>query len=746
MYRVKLYCSILTAAFLLGGLPLCAQQKLSDTIQLRETTVSAMRERADLQRLQEVDGDKIYSGKKNEVLLLQHANANLVTNNARQIFMKVPGVMVWESDGSGVQIGIAARGLSPNRSWEFNVRQNGYDVTPDVFGYPESYYNPPMEAVDRIELVRGAASLQYGPQFGGLLNYRIKQAPADRKFSFETSNTVGSYGMFSTFNGIGGTAGKFDYYAFINYRLGDGWRKNSAYRIGNGFVHLGYRFSPKWRVTAEGTFLQYKNQQPGGLTDAEFAAGPSSSSRSRNWFSTPWFVGNVALEYTPSARFQASLRVNRVDAERNSVGFVRAITIPDTFNVALGGFNPRQVDRDFYENLGAELRTRTSYKLLGQQHALVAGSRIYGCQTRRSQLGRGTAGNDFDLALDGERFPRDLQFETRNLAFFVENLFRITSRWSVTPGLRVENLWNKASGRINISSGNEQTITPQQRTRLFTLAGIGSEYKVGKSSNFYANWTQAYRPVLYSDLTPSATTDIIDDQLEDAQGYNLDLGFRGRVDGWLNFDLSVFELAYNNRIGTLVRLDAGNQPFNFRTNVGASRTRGVEAYVEADVLRLLAGEQGRHGSLSIFGSLSRMKARYLDFPVIIYSTQTQTLTETNLAGKRVEYAPDYVYRAGITYAKRSFSIAYQHHFTGSVFADAGNTEKPTANAQAGLIPAYDVADLNVQWAFLKHYRVRAGLNNLYDSAYFTRRSGGYPGPGVLPGDGRTWYVSVGAKF
>ena len=738
--------SLLTATFLVSGLPIFAQQNMNDTIQLRETTISALRERADLQRLQEVEGDKIYSGKKNEVLLLQNANANLVTNNARQVFMKVPGVMVWESDGSGVQVGIAARGLSPNRSWEFNVRQNGYDVAPDVFGYPESYYNPPMEAVERIELVRGAASLQYGPQFGGLLNYRIKQAPADRKFSFETSNTLGSNGLFSTFNGIGGTVGKFDYYTFVNYRRGDGWRENSAYRIGNGFVRLGYRFSPTWRVAAEGTFLNYENQQPGGLTEGQFSTDPRQSSRSRNWFSTPWFVGNLALEYIPSARFQASLRVTRVDAERNSVGFVRAITTPDTLNVALGSFNPRQVDRDFYANLGAELRTRTSYQLFGRQHALVAGSRVYTCQTDRSQLGRGTTGTGFDLALTDARFPRDLHFETDNLAFFAENLFRVTPRLSVTPGIRVEHLLNKSSGRINISGGNEQNITPAAQTRLFALAGIGAEYKVGQSSNFYANWTQAYRPVLYSDLTPSATTDIIDGNLTDAQGYNLDLGFLGRVDGWLNFDVSVFELAYNNRIGTLVRLDAANQPFNFRTNVGASRTRGVEAYVEADLLRLLAGEEGHAGSLSIFGSLSRMKARYLDFPVVTYNSQTQTLTETNLAGKRVEYAPDYVYRAGITYAKRSFSIAYQHHFTGSVYADAGNTETPTANAQAGLIPAYDVADLNVQWGFLQHYRVRAGVNNLYDSAYFTRRSGGYPGPGLLPGDGRTWYVSVGAKF
>ena len=102
-------------------------------------------------------------------------NADLSTNNTRQVFAKVPGMSIWENDGSGIQAGVAARGLSPNRSWEFNVRQNGYDISSEVFGYPETYYTPPMEALEKIEVIRGAASLQYGPQFGGLINYQIKK-------------------------------------------------------------------------------------------------------------------------------------------------------------------------------------------------------------------------------------------------------------------------------------------------------------------------------------------------------------------------------------------------------------------------------------------------------------------------------------------------------------------------------------------------------------------------------------------
>ena len=99
-------------------------------------------------RLSDTESNQIYSGKKNEVLSLTNLNVNLTTNQTRQIFARVPGLSLWENDGTGAQVSIALRGLNPNRSWELNTRQNGYDISSDIFGYPEAYYNPAMEAVD----------------------------------------------------------------------------------------------------------------------------------------------------------------------------------------------------------------------------------------------------------------------------------------------------------------------------------------------------------------------------------------------------------------------------------------------------------------------------------------------------------------------------------------------------------------------------------------------------------------------
>jgi Fe(3+) dicitrate transport protein len=47
---------------------------------------------------------------------------------------------------------------------------------------------------------------------------------------------------------------------------------------------------------------------------------------------------------------------------------------------------------------------------------------------------------------------------------------------------------------------------------------------------------------------------------------------------------------------------------------------------------------------------------------------------------------------------------------------------------------------------IKMFEISAGVNNLANTAYFTRRAVGYPGPGIIPSDGLALYLTLGAKF
>lgn len=699
------------------------------------------------ERLPVTQDHSIFSGKKNEIIRLSNINANFTTNNVREIFSRIPGVTVWENEGSGIQINVGVRGLSPNRSWELNTRQNGYDISSDVFGYPEAYYNPPMEAVESIQLVRGGASLQFGPQFGGMLNYVLKRE-TQKKFSFETQNTTGSYGLFSSYNAIGGTVGKFSYYAYNHYRRADGWRENSSYDINNTHAFLGYAFSDRTKLTAEYTRMNYNMQQAGGLTDEQFRANPQQSSRSRNWFGTPWNILSLNLETHFSPKWSSTTRVFGLLGERNSVGFTAA---PNTLDAqdASGNFAPRRVDRDFYRNIGLENRNLVHYTLANREQHLSFGVRLYQAETRRQQEGRGTTGDDFSL-FTSAAFPRDLDFVTKNVALFAENAFRLTNRLTVTPGIRYEHITSLGDGRFATNADGSVVPLPQKTlVRNQILLGVGTEYQLG-TTNIYANISQAFRPVLFSDLTPPAVTDVIDPNLRDADGFNADLGYRGTFRNMVNFDVSLFYLQYNNRIGG-VRQFVNNDPtqgtFLYRTNLGETIHKGIESFVSVSAFRAL-GLTSLKGNLDVFATMSFIDARYSDFAVTTASGTAPniSITTSNLRDNRVENAPRYIHNFGASYSVNGFSATLQHRITGRIFTDANNTVQPSANGITGLLDKYQVTDFAAEYRFWALFNVRAGVNNLFDERYATRRAGGYPGPGILPGEGRTWYVSLGFKL
>jgi Fe(3+) dicitrate transport protein len=703
---------------------------------LSEINVSASRGILGQENLPEVSDFRINAGKKNEVIKIGEINANLAMNNSRQIFGKTPGMSIWENDGSGIQLGVASRGLSPNRSWEFNVRMNGYDITPDPMGYPEAYFTPPMEVVEQIEIIRGASSLQYGPQFGGLMNFVLRKPDKSTRFTAESINTVGSYGLFSSFNYIGGTEGKWNYAAYYQKRRGDGWRENGFFNTDHAHLEVNYAASNRLKLGYEMTYMTTETQQPGGVTDAQFEEDSRQSTRSRNWFNTPWFIPSLSAEYIVSPSTKLNWKAFGTFAERNSVGFMRPINQEDD----LGN---RQVDRDFYTTYGTELRMSTNYELFGQEQTLITGFRYFNGAIDRRQLGTGTAGFGMDFSVQEGDFRRQLDFNNINSAAFAENVFRFNDKFLLTAGLRYENIRSNMEGQLNLTNGVLQTLEPITRTRNFVLLGLGAEYHVTKTTEFYTNFSQAYRPVLISDLTPPATTDVIDPNLQDSRGYNFDFGYRGSIFPYVKFDLGYFQLNYQDRIGTIAQSRQDGSIYQFRTNLGNSISRGFEGYVEFDPVTAIF-ESSRFGYLHLFASLAFIDATYGDFEVT--SVSNGEIVTRNLEGNQVENAPRKINRFGATYNLGKFSMTWQLSDVGEAFSDASNTVEPNATATVGLIPAYQVQDLSASWNVWKQHSIKAGVNNLTNERYFTRRAGGYPGPGIMPADGRTFYLTLGLKF
>jgi len=711
------------------------KKESNDTLHVRslpDVTVVGRNSKSDYQQMPEIVGTNIYAGKKNALIVLDNVQGNVVTNNMRQVLAKVPGIHIWESDPSGIQIGIAARGLSPNRSWEFNVRQNGYDIAADPYGYPEAYYNPQLQAVQRIEIVRGQGSLQYGPQFGGLVNYILRNgSEINKPFEFETQQTVGSNGLFNSYNAIGGKKGKVHYYTFFDHRNGDGWRENSRYFTNAGYGTVTYNFSTKFSLTAEVMRSHIRSQQPGGLTDAQIKQDAQQSFRSRNWFDITWTTPALIANYKINENTRWNTKLFGTIGDRNSVGFLQSITTKDSINPATLSYNNRVVNLDQYRNYGLESRIITDYHFGKMKNTLSGGIRLYTGTTTRQADGKGTTGTGYDVSVTGN-YPRDITFMSSNVAAFAENIFRINDKFLIIPGIRYEWLEGSSSGRNGYTSGGAEIILQNiTRGRSFVLAGIGTEYHITKATEVYANISQAYRPIQFANLQAPPTTDVVDPELKDAKGYNIDLGYRGKVKNFLQFDVSGFYLQYDNRVGTITV--SGTPSYRLITNVGSSTSKGFEGYVEFNPIRAFG--KSKHAELIIFSSYGYTDAKY-----------SGDHKDASTKGKKVENAPTNIFRGGITGGYKGFLLTAQISSVGETFSDANNTVAASTNGNTGLIPSYTVTDLTATYKFSKGLNLKAGINNLFDERYFTRRAGGYPGPGALPADGRTFFISIGAKL
>lgn len=689
-----------------------------------------------VRKLRNVEGTAIYAAKKSEVIEIQNIVANQATNNARQIYKAIAGVNVWESDGAGLQLSIGARGLDPNRTSNFNTRQNGYDISADALGYPESYYTPPVQALKRIEIVRGAASLQYGSQFGGLLNFVFKQGNKEKPIEFITENSVGSFGLISSFNSLGGEKNGWNYYSFYQRKQGDGWREFSGFEQNTAFASVSKSISKKLKIGLEYTFMNYIAQQAGGLKDFDFVQNPRQSLRTRNWFKVNWNLAALTLDYKISEKTKLNSRSFVLSAQRDALGELGRIDRPDPMR-------ERDLIRGTYNNFGNETRLITRYNIKDHSSTFLIGARYYqGFTTNEQGDADATADANFSFLNPTDLEKSAYDFPSRNISVFAENLFNINEKWSITPGVRFEYIKTASEGfykKTFIVGGQVQSVRrfdeQMENPRSLALIGIGVGHKLSENAEAYANFSQNYRSINFSDLAVVNPNLIIDSLLEDEKGFNADLGIRGSF--WkskIKIDASIFYLRYQNRIGIgeIIIEDPVviEKAVAFRTNIGDARILGLETYIEADLLKIINKNQ-KEFRLSFFTNFSLIHGEYLS-------------GQSFVIGKKVELIPPVNLKTGLNFRWKNFKASYQFTYVGEHFTDATNAEF-VSDATRGIIPSYHVQDLAFSYTW-KRFQFQTGINNLTNESYFTRRAVGYPGPGIIPSDARSFYGTIAIKI
>ncbi len=702
-----------------------------DTIKLEEVVIKELYAKPTIKRLDSIQGTYIYAGKKSEVINLAGLDANVAEKTARLIFAKVPGVFVYDMDGSGNQINISTRGLDPHRGWEFNIRRDGMLTNSDMYGYPASHYSMPMESIGSIELVRGTGALSYGAQFGGMLNYITKQPDTTKKIGFETINTAGAFGLLSTYNALGGKVGKLTYYAYYQKRVSNGYRDNGRSESDAQLVSLQYEPNANLSLKISWSRSKYLYQLPGALTDSMFNENPRQATRSRNYYSPDIHVPSLSIDWKITERSRISITSSAVLGQRSSVMFDRPANVLDTINTTTLDYNPRQVDIDNYNSYTTEIRFLQQYRLIGQTSSLTGGVQYMNNNMHRRQLGVGTTGSDYDLTITDVGWGRDMRFRTQNVAIFIENNFKFHPTLSVNVGARIEMGQSKLTGKaVYLPSDN---IPPTTIKHQFPLLGGSIDYKPHKNHNVYAGFSQAYRPVLLKDIFPGSVYERTNENLKDAYGYNAEIGYRGN---WmfLSWDVTGFLLRYNNRMGTVALTDSAGGLIIYKTNIGNSFTKGIELFTEANF------KVADKVYVTIFTSTSIMDARYHDAEIRNGSSNT------DVSGNKVESVPNWISRNGITLKYWKLSFTAQYSYVSESYADALNTLVPNSTASAGLVPSYGLLDLQLSGQITNKIVVKINLNNATNRQYFAKRPQFYPGPGVWSSDGIGFSASLGIKI
>ena len=701
----------------------------SQVMEINEVNITRKRmEGFDVGYLPALKGVQINTG-TNAVIELSGLSGAKSTANPREIFAKVPGLNIWESDGAGIQVGIGGRGLSPDRAANFNTRQNGYDISADALGYPESYYTPPIEALKSIEIIRGSASLQFGTQFGGLLNFVIKDPETTTPFHLTSRLTGGTYGYLGTFNRISGTKNKFAYQVYHQFKRGNGYRQNSGFYQHQFFGQMAFQLTEKQLLKLEYTQMNYLTQQPGGLTDLQFENDIRQSFRNRNWFAVDWKMLALHYDFEVTKSALINVRAFGMLSDRKSLGFLEKITKED-----IGG--PRTMILGEFKNIGAETRFLKRYELNSKiKGAFLVGARYYrGFTTAEQGNASSDSTADFSFTNPSNLENSSYEFPSENIAGFIENILFLNDDWRFNFGMRYEYITSSSEGfykQYVIHPVNFDTIAIYTNEserfvkRSLPLFGFGLSKKIMKRGTVYANTTQNYRAINFTDIRVTNPNFIVDTLMKDEYGVTVELGTRGLLSNFFIYDIALYYLYYGDKIGLAPKLGT---IYKERTNIGDARNMGIEIFAEIDFLKM-RDEKAKNG-FSWFVNAAYTNAVYI------------RSRETSYVGKQVEYVSPIIVKSGLKFKTAKLTMQIQGSFNSAQFTDATNSVEPSGDAVIGQIPAYFVGDFSGRYDVSELFKIELGVNNFTNSKYYTRRAVSYPGPGILPSDGINAYITL----
>lgn len=677
-------------------------------------------------RLPDQSGTLIFAGKLGDIAVLGDI-PNVPTRNLRVAFADIPGLLVSEvSNGSWASV--SYRGLGePHESWNVLTLQDAVPAVPDMYSYPAGYFTPPLETVERIEFIRGASGLLYGPQPGGAINYVLKGPRRAAGIEAEARLTAGSWDARQGFAGVAVSDGTLAADGFIHHAEGDGPRRVNSDHTQTTARMRGHYLRDNLTATLALDYYTARFGEPGGLSADRLAADRRANSLSRDRVRIERLAPTLTVDWQADDLTQVTARAFYSRFERESLrqagGGFGQIT-PDA-NVLI-----RQLQ--VFDTAGLDLRAARSFGSNGQ-HTVTLG--VLGHTSDAPVFVDKGISNSDEKGLAGA-----LTRATRSgdaAAVFGELKLGFGDV-QIVPGFRVERLRQRVVETLDLAAGSATGGGPgapngalgnREDRQTVPLYGLGVTWDAAPALRFVANASRGFKPLQYNDgVTFQAGIDAAG-TFEPSYAFTVEAGLQAEPAPMVRIDASLFRVEFENQVGFLAGPLAATPTRGAvgvggarRQNVGSMRNQGIDLALRLD----LVGPEGFAKSDDTLRLSTNLQLLDADF------------TSGAAAGFTPQYAPKHLLRSVLAWIGKDGGRA------ALTFTSVGDQQGADNNVADFFLPGYEVFDASVEWPLTAGFAIGAGINNLFDEEYASRvRPGG--GGGFDPGAPRNVFVSISWK-
>ena len=608
----------------------------------------------------------------------------LVPISNDDVLRRLAGINAVSEEETSIVSNVGLRGLSAAETKSL-ILEDGVPVAPGLFIGNERYFNPRIQRMERIEILKGSASLRYGPStIGGVINYLTKN-PDD---GLLLSARAGSFGTFETSLEAGGRTNSGEAFGGVvaSFTNSDGFM-DKRYDARDILVKAGLAIADDHMLGVKFSYHENDaNISYRGLLLGDYRSGATYNPAPDDWYLTDrqafdinhrWLISDRATLSSVAYWSELTRDYWRYDVDTPASTAAGRWVYRDT----LTG-NNRAFDR-----FGVESRLTIEHSLFGLANETEIGVRFMREESDDTRI-RATRASDRTGLND-----RHIQDSADSLAGYVQNRFEVGERLAVTPGLRLESYRQE---RTILTSGGQSESTDNTEV----LPGIGATYELLPTAQLYGGVYRAFSPA----SNGVALDGLADQNLEGERSDNYEFGVRG-TNGRLSYELALFHMDFDNQVVT-----GNSDPALSQSNAGKTLHQGGEI--------ALGFELG--GGFSLDANAT-------------YVPTSEFRSGAN-RGNRIPYSPEVLANVTLGYAnERRLQLALLAHYRGSQFGDPTNRRDIPANAAGGIwggkLSAYTLFDLTGQYGFSDRWTVFGAVKNLADKRYITGlRQGIYVGP------------------